>query len=575
MIEAVRNAFRLPDLRRKLLITLGILAWPAASSPTTPESEHVHHAARAVSPVRAARHGLLQPLVLSRKDHGAAGTLAALRASRESGPLDRQFLLPAIAVTAISVAMLAPAALAGRSCGLGVLRDALGPVIGIVHSGHQLTNDRYSYLPGLGFALLIGAAAGAAAQAGMAGTLRPALAKAVAALGIVWFCGLAYLSARQVQIGTTQRRSGGTGWSPIRTARSVTVTGSSARMAVSSNWPRPSSSAFSALRPDQVKVHQHLGYTYAMLEDFRRALGHVEIFFARYPNDVEGSTISAPRCSTAGGPTRRSNICSARSRSSPGTSSRTSTSASRMPTSVARPKRSPRFARRSRFSTIRLRPGSGSPGEVRVGTASGRAHGLGNPRTDRQEARKPHRARVPSNLVNVATLQAVADAWPAGMLAAVVLFGLAIGSFLNVVIVRVPEVEASGIPAPPVPAAVPSWRGMTTFRCCRFCGSAAAAEVRHTNSRRYPIVEGVTAVALASAYLVFGPTGDLIVAAVLLATLVVVTAIDLQHQLIPDVITLPGILVGLTRTSRRDTFPGAIPSSESRWGAASSWRSSW
>ena len=64
-------------------------------------------------------------------------------------------------------------------------------------------------------------------------------------------------------------------------------------------------------------------------------------------------------------------------------------------------------------------------------------------------------------------------------------------------------------------------------------------------SQRYPIVEGVTAAALASAYLVFGPTGDFIVAAVLLATLVVVTAIDLQHQLIPDVITLPGILVGL------------------------------
>src|SRR6267142_1860466 len=65
---------------------------------------------------------------------------------------------------------------------------------------------------------------------------------------------------------------------------------------------------------------------------------------------------------------------------------------------------------------------------------------------------------------------------------------------------------------------------MTPLRCCRFCGSAAA---------------------VASAYLVFGPTGDFIVAAVLLATLVVVTAIDLQHQLIPDVITLPGILVGL------------------------------
>jgi tetratricopeptide (TPR) repeat protein len=37
-----------------------------------------------------------------------------------------------------------------------------------------------------------------------------------------------------------------------------------------------------------VKVHQHLGYTYAMLGDYKRALGHFEIFFARYPNDVEG-----------------------------------------------------------------------------------------------------------------------------------------------------------------------------------------------------------------------------------------------------------------------------------------------
>ena len=40
--------------------------------------------------------------------------------------------------------------------------------------------------------------------------------------------------------------------------------------------------------------------------------------------------------------------------------------------------------------------------------------------------------------MSVATLRAVADAWPAGKLAAVVLFGLTIGSFLNVVIVRVP-----------------------------------------------------------------------------------------------------------------------------------------
>src|SRR5262249_62141377 len=43
----------------------------------------------------------------------------------------------------------------------------------------------------------------------------------------------------------------------------------------------------------------------------------------------------------------------------------------------------------------------------------------------------------------------------------------------------------------------------------------------------------------------FGPTPDFLVAAVFLAALVAMTGIDLAHQIIPDVITLPGILAGL------------------------------
>lgn len=148
--------------------------------------------------------------------------------------------------------------------------------------------------------------------------------------------------------------------------------------------------------------------------------------------------------------------------------------------------------------------------------------------------------------MNVTTLQAVADPWPAGMLAAVVLFGLAIGSFLNVVIVRVPEGRSLWHPRSACPGCsaqlawhdnIPVLSFLWLRGRCRKCGMRI--------SRRYPIVEGVTAAALAAAYLAFGRTGDFIVAAVLLATLVVVTAIDLQHQLIPDLITLPGILVGL------------------------------
>jgi leader peptidase (prepilin peptidase)/N-methyltransferase len=66
-----------------------------------------------------------------------------------------------------------------------------------------------------------------------------------------------------------------------------------------------------------------------------------------------------------------------------------------------------------------------------------------------------------------------------------------------------------------------------------------------TISWRYPIVEMVTAVVLVLAYVALGPSADFAVAVVLLAALIAITGIDLQHQLIPDAITLPGILVGL------------------------------
>ena len=146
---------------------------------------------------------------------------------------------------------------------------------------------------------------------------------------------------------------------------------------------------------------------------------------------------------------------------------------------------------------------------------------------------------------DVATLQAVADAWPAVMLAAVVLFGLAIGSFLNVVIARVPAGRSlwrprSACPGCSAPLAwhdnIPVLSFLWLRGRCRACGIRI--------SRRYPIVELVTAVALAwrtspSVRRRFRRRGGV------LAALIAITAIDLQHQLIPDVITLPGILVGL------------------------------
>src|SRR5713226_4919638 len=62
------------------------------------------------------------------------------------------------------------------------------PVSGLVHSGHQLAHDRYSYLSGLGFALLGGGAAAWVAAAWRSGRLRSAPA---AALGLVFVLVLA------------------------------------------------------------------------------------------------------------------------------------------------------------------------------------------------------------------------------------------------------------------------------------------------------------------------------------------------------------------------------------------------
>jgi len=132
------------------------------------------------------------------------------------------------------------------------------------------------------------------------------------------------------------------------------------------------------------------------------------------------------------------------------------------------------------------------------------------------------------------------------MVALPILFGLAIGSFLNVVIARLPEGRSIWRPRSACPGCgtgiawydnIPILSFAVLRGRCRACGMAI--------SRRYPIVEAATSFLFALAYLVLGATPEFLVAAVLLAALVAITAIDLAHQIIPDVITLPGIVLGV------------------------------
>lgn len=131
------------------------------------------------------------------------------------------------------------------------------------------------------------------------------------------------------------------------------------------------------------------------------------------------------------------------------------------------------------------------------------------------------------------------------MAVAPILFGLVIGSFLNVVIARVPEGQSLARPRSRCPGCltplawydnIPLLSFVALRGRCRSCQMGIPW--------RYPAVEGVTAAGFLTAYLRWGLSSEFAVTAALLAALIAITAIDLRHQIIPDVITLPGIVAG-------------------------------
>jgi leader peptidase (prepilin peptidase)/N-methyltransferase len=125
------------------------------------------------------------------------------------------------------------------------------------------------------------------------------------------------------------------------------------------------------------------------------------------------------------------------------------------------------------------------------------------------------------------------------------ILGLVTGSFLNVVIARLPDGRSVVHPPSACPACgssirwydnVPVFSWLWLRARCRSCQARI--------SWRYPAVELLTAVLFLLAARRFGPVLDLGAALLLLAALVAITGIDLDHQIIPDVITLPGVAVG-------------------------------
>lgn len=128
----------------------------------------------------------------------------------------------------------------------------------------------------------------------------------------------------------------------------------------------------------------------------------------------------------------------------------------------------------------------------------------------------------------------------------VVALGLVLGSFLNVCIHRLPLGQSIVRPRSCCPScrAPIGWYQNIPIVSWLFlrgkCGACSAPI-----SWRYPLVELLSAVTLLGFWLIFGPTWYFPIAAVLTLALVVLFFTDLDHQLLPDAITLGGLVTGL------------------------------
>jgi len=125
------------------------------------------------------------------------------------------------------------------------------------------------------------------------------------------------------------------------------------------------------------------------------------------------------------------------------------------------------------------------------------------------------------------------------------IFGICIGSFLNVCIYRLPEGKSIVHPPSSCPGCgttirfydnIPLMSWLFLRGRCRDCQTPIPF--------RYALVELLGGLMAVCVYVKFGPSIEGIVFYAFIAALLTITFIDLDHQIIPDVISLPGIPLG-------------------------------
>ncbi|TCP11839.1 type 4 prepilin peptidase 1 [Crenobacter luteus] len=194
-------------------------------------------------------------------------------------------------------------------------------------------------------------------------------------------------------------------------------------------------------------------------------------------------------------------------------------------------------------------------------------------------------------------MAAAFDFWlgqPWALVSLLALLGLLVGSFLNVVIHRLPKMLEADWRAEcaeflgQAPPETPRYDLMVPRSACPACGTTIAARhnvpvlsylflrgrcgaCRAPIGARYPLVELLTAALFALLGWHFGPGVQLAGGLVLTAALIALTFIDADTQLLPDSLTLPLLWAGLLF----HLVTGTLPLADALWGAIAGYLSLW
>ncbi|HJO23024.1 MAG: prepilin peptidase [Myxococcota bacterium] len=143
----------------------------------------------------------------------------------------------------------------------------------------------------------------------------------------------------------------------------------------------------------------------------------------------------------------------------------------------------------------------------------------------------------------MSSIEALAPGWLAALAGTVGLFA---GSFLNVVIHRLPRGESVVAPRSRCPACgrmIRAWENIPVLSFLALRGRCAGCGA--SISWRYPVVEILTAVLFGAIAWRYGAAAETPLYCALAAALVAAAAIDFDHRIIPDEISLGGLAVAL------------------------------